>query len=314
MKENGYFNITRKHSSDLEKIAKQANLYEFHAKIENFLPALVGIVMRYNNYPGKPMPLDYSLEEMQIMAETFFEDFNPRLYEKLKLALQNAEIYASEPCAENKGKDNCMRKSGDKVKMILNPTNDVEGLCCVAHENSHACSQRMTEDVKEKEQLIGEIESKFIEKVYLDWLLYNEAISQEDYDFKRRAQRQDLVVDCDSVLAEVDFLKSINHDFHFRNIQKVIWQKSNLEKSVINMQKGKVSPWLGRYIIGEIVAQVLYSEYCQNPQEISERFTDYICKNAEMGFDEAAKFLLGENYIEKINAEFFPREKQEERS
>ncbi len=313
--------IDKKFATDLMINVKCKHMEEFYNHIEELLPALIGITERYHS--KKPMPhfekFNFSFADIKNLSLAFFKDFSQELYQRLTKVLKNAKIEYSEPSELNEQAENYTDNDGKRVKITLNPTNDIKGVCVITHEFSHGVSERNTNLMKNREHLLGEIESLFCEKVYLDWLCENGVISQETVDDKRELHLQDLVENCRMLIDEYRVLKQLAGNYSQENINQVlenegspIWLEDTLTRLAYGSGNNK-NLWGGfiaRYVVGEVVAQLLYDEYQDFPLATSMKFAEYMAQNAEMTLEEGVKFLLGENYKDKINSRYFPKSQQ----
>ena len=315
--------INEKFAASLAVRVRDKRMYDFYGYIQPYMRALRGIVARNGHvrHDIKYAEIDCSFEDMKDLALAFFKEFNEEMYHNIDSILKDANLRYSEPQEANRGALNSVGGDGKTLNIDLNPTNDVEGLCVVAHEFSHVGSERNVKKVREKEQLLGEIESKFIEKVYSKWLCENGVINKVEYNKKAEAQLRSLVVDCEMAVEESELLAALNNDFSVDNLRKVFngaRDRRRTEEVLTRLAYGKDGnddfwgKYVSRYIVGEIVAQVLFEEYQQTPADTEQRFAEFMRKNAELGFEEGIKLLLGENYIEKVNRTFFPNAERED--
>ena len=164
---------------------------------------------------------------------------------------------------------------------------------CWMHEATHSISQkhdagwRSTQMVPEKDQSVGEIEAKFMEKVFVDFVRRNAEVlgdqnffpGQNEYTFTREM----------NTLEKNDRLDFI----------------SRLKSGIDNPQGGYKDSFSHRYVIGEIVASLLFEEYKQDPVETMHLFSQFLQINAQLDVDECVAFLTkGEyqSYPEAIEA------------
>lgn len=309
--------VDEKFADDFKRNVIGRGMYSFYENIQEYMPMLIDIVNRYGkeiNY--KPEKLDFSIEYVMNLTLDFLKKFNPSLHSRLLKNLNVADVImlTEEDVAKGMIPSTCNRDG--KLLLKLEPCCDVIKLCTVPHEFTHGCSQRHFEKKPQREDLLIEIESKFIEKVYADWLFENGIISKQDYQYHCDVQLQDLVYDCKTLLNENFILKQLNHDFSKENIQRIVDDKPHSEKTIIRMAYGRPEDsnfWGGfvaRYVIGGMVAQILYEDYQSFPVSTSSLFDEYMSKNADMGLEEGISFLIGENYINRINNTFFPKNEQ----
>lgn len=306
--------IDDKFASDFQENVMGRGMYHFYGKIQQFMPMLADIVNRYQNrVQGVPSVLAFSVDDMVNLTLSFFKDFNFHFCDRLVDTLQEAKLIILSDKNKQDGICPCVALRNDKLEVLLEPCKDMNSLCTTSHEFAHAGSQQNVEKRQRKENLLMEIESHFIEKVFAEWLVENGVLSQEDYRHKCDLQLHDLVVDCCRLLNENYILKQLNHDYSKQNLQRIVDETPYLEKTVREMAYGKNGnknfwgKFVARYIIGEMVAQVLYEDYQKSPVAISMVFDEYMSKNAEFGLGEGISFLIGENYMDRINNTFFPK-------
>lgn len=308
-----------KFASDFKENVMGRGMYHFYKNIQQFMPMLAGIVNRYQNkVQGVPSVLTFSAEDMVNLVLTFFQEFNPRFCDRLVDTLQEAKVIILSDKSKQDGICPCVVLSNDKLEVLLESCKDINSLCTTPHEFTHAGSHSNVEKKQRKEQLLCEIESHFIEKVFAEWLVENGVLSQEDYKYKCDLQLHDLVVDCCRLLNENYVLEQLNHDYSREKLQRIVDETPYLEKTIREMAYGRSGnktfwgKFVARYIIGEMVAQVLYEDYQKSPVATSMLFGEYMSKNAEFGLKEGVSFLIGENYMDRINNTFFPKKEHDQ--
>ena len=176
---------------------------------------------------------------------------------------------------------------------------DIKTIRGIIHELAHSTSQKFDEtylnssDAKqkiannslEKDSSIGEIESKFIEKVFNDFILNNaDKIEESGCSLSGIQDLKEEIRDLDNYDV-CDFLERLTHGMHKDNID----YKNSIDH---------------RYIVGTIISNLMFEDYKNNPKEILEQFNKYLENQCSMDIDEASSFLMRgkcHNYGQAIN-------------
>ena len=153
----------------------------------------------------------------------------------------------------------------------------------ILHEIAHASSQKFDIDwmnqsinnpsSREKDSSIGEIESKFIEKLFNGFALnYADELYQANQTFG---------MDVDSFRKSISWLQQ-NDNIDFIH---------DLDNSIAQHDRAYKQRESHRYIIGEIMARILCENYKNNPGQTMDIFEKYMQINAEINIDEASRML-----------------------
>jgi hypothetical protein len=154
---------------------------------------------------------------------------------------------------------------------------DLKTIRGLAHELAHSITQkfninRLNEfgNPHEKDQSIGEIESKFIEKCFNEYLEENaDAISKR------------LNISTEELHEQIKALKIYDDIDLLHHIEE-------LKKKNYN---GRDCDYTNRYVVGEVVSRVVFERLKSNKEKRYDLFNDYTKKNADMNRDETAQFL-----------------------
>ncbi len=306
----------------LDELCFQRKAHDFYHSIQPFMHAINGIYNRnIHTTTFEPEEVYLSFKDMERLALAFYKDFDNELYYKLKEVLNDPytiyETYKPKPQDKNNpNKNSCGIRFGHP-HIELTPENNVCGLLAPAHEFSHALSQRIQKFMKQRTDCLGEIESKFIEKVYLDFLLEHDIISQEDYKNCQNITRRDLALNCELLIQENDILSQITPPITKDKLDKFLEDNKNnpninklkerLDEMTFGDTENMYGEYIFRYVVGEAVAAALYEDYKKEPAEIKQKFKEFLRTNAEISTEEALQILLGENAMAKINDVFFPQ-------
>lgn len=256
----------------------------------------------------------------------FYKKLDYELYEKLIMTIDSDKTVFKHSEPKEKGGVNFAGAHGDWREIVLNPENTINGKVVMTHEFSHAISQRIQEMKRPKEDCIGEIESKFIEYVYYDYLSKNGELSEDEYKNFVNMHNNTLKSEATYILHENDVLNILKqigpfdeksfekfddiakHDERYaRNYGPIM---RNLEKlSNFENENAKASYYY-RYVVGELVGRTLFSEYKEEFEKTGEtkgtigKFKKFLDTSADINLEQAANMLLGENYMQKISKEF----------
>ena len=325
---------TEENAQKLENYIHERNLYGFQAFARNFYGAMHQIDNKIGRIKGEHRKVDYSLKDMCNFAFDFYLDFDEELFDTIVSTLHKdtTQYHCAEPTDKGGRNDVGLHLSGENSKwdkdfleVNLSPKNSIAGMIQVAHEMAHILSEKFQKMKIAKEDCVGEIESKFIEYAYCDYLLKKGIISQEDFEEERKKHNTTLKDEICTIYQENDFLnilcevdkpltlkslKEFDHiaktDERFRdNYGPIVRRLDDFMKN-----KERDGSYFFRYVVGEIVGRTLFTEYKKELEktgaatETISKFKKFLDTNADINLEQAAKTLLGENYMEKISNEF----------
>lgn len=177
-----------------------------------------------------------------------------------------------------------VRQFGGKVKTNLKT---IRG---IIHELAHSVSQKFDLErlnkygnPHEKDQSIGEIESKFIEQIFNTYMLENA---------KSLGDKKTLGLTTNQIKYDIDYLEVYD--------LKDLIEKTKSSRDENDHQKREYDK---RYVIGEVVAKIILNKYKYNSSKTISLFSSYLRRNADLNIDEAVRFLTEEecqNYPEII--------------
>ncbi len=241
----------------------------------------------------------YSLEDMLLICFRFYDSLGINLYQDLKEVLgnENTKVIMSEPSINNRGKENSCNDGLGQI--VLNPTNDLAGLLAVVHELCHAISQRMKENKRAIDLTIGEVESLFIEKVFICYLYENKIISHKEYVDLFVCMNNTLVRQIDYCFQRNDILNIVGFLPLTKESEKELEQmiahdrnRDVLFERLKQMGRGEYE-YKERYVIGGVVSTVLYDRYLNDREGVLKTFKKYMSQNAELNYRQMLEMLLG---------------------
>lgn len=294
------------------------NLGKFHRSISPYIPYLVAIRDERMSRPPQYKYLDMTLDEMKTIVMEFYRDINTKYinrhdwvsyFEDLK---NDPRFFVDEhePFGDNGGNNSVSVKDSGLI-LTLNPANNLSGLATIAHEFGHLLSQSSREKREDpKVDCLAEIESLFMETVFVDWLEKNEKFSQNQINQYWLYSNNGFVTDCKELITENEVVYRLGGEISkskFKHIAKDIKGHKNEQELLCKMinvaDDGQklIGPYVFRYVVGRAIAFTLFEEYKQNPQETMQKFDDYLrCRCEISSLDEAGEMLLGKNYKRRI--------------
>lgn len=147
----------------------------------------------------------------------------------------------------------------------------------VVHEIAHATSQKFRQEGQEKETLIGEIESMFMEKIFVDYCMNN-------IDKVKEILVKDSSKEIPNDQAE-DFIYDMFVNGRFLYLER----RANFCCSEDEDKTAREDEF--RYIVGEIYSTALYEKYKDDPEKTIKKFVKYLKHNSEYNLDETAEVL-----------------------
>lgn len=294
------------------------NLGKFHRSISPYIPYLAAIRDERMSRPPQYTYLDMTLDEMKTIVMDFYRDIDTKYikrhdwvsyFEGLK---NDPRFFVDEHepfCGKSGNNSVGVRDFG--LILTLNPENNLSGLATIAHEYGHLLSQSSREKRgNPKADCLAEIESLFMELVFVDWVEKNGKISQNQINQYWLYTNNCLANYCRELMTENEVICRLGGEIsksRFKHVAKDIKGHKNEQELLCKMinvadDGQKVTgPYVFRYVVGEIISLTLFEEYKQNPQETMQKFDDYLrCRCEISSLDEAGEMLLGRNYESKI--------------
>lgn len=305
------------------------NLGKFHRYIAQYIPYISKITETREQLPFQFKYLDMTLDEMKSIVFDFYREIDKK-YIKRHDWVSYLEGLKDDPNFTSNEKMSLSERNGDcsvgvtdnRLILTLNLSNSCTGLAAIAHEFGHLLSQSSRERAISKLDCIVEIESLFMEMVFVDWLGENGKLSQNQVNQYWVYDNNKFVGDCLALSTENELVSRMAGEItkgRFKHFSKEIKGQKNEQRllcKVINIADKKqkaVGPYLYRYVVGRTISYALFEEYKKNPEETMQKFDSYLrCCSDITSLDEAGKMLLGENYKTKVLDCLFTPEQQKE--
>jgi len=313
----------------LEKVCKRRNAHGFYSEICKSYPDFfrkIHDVERGKTFEDlKFDKVDYSVGKMGTIVSDFLLALDVDLYEKLWGVLEDlTTVYrphkpqknAGTNCVsvrevEERGKTGKVIKKFIRIEIDLAPTDDVKGMNTVAHEYGHILEQRVQQKVRQRTDCLGEISSFFIEKLYADYLLKIGNIDETQYYALKKAHKQDFIANARIMLEEYEILSQLKIPITGEQLAKLEERYCGTKRynhlkhrinEMINGKNGKDfhGEYVFRYIVGEVVSELMYQDFYKDPNETLKRYKQFLSCNAEIKREEAFEMLLGENYRQRM--------------
>lgn len=276
--------------------------YLFHRN-NNLLKGLFKLFenVEYVKTPIKYKIKGYSFGDMKALISSAFLDIDERLYNRLERMFNNPDYHHNVfyDKSDNRYGDNSCGTHGDGVHVNITFDNTARGLLTVGHEYVHAIGGRNVKKIKPKEDSIGEIESLFMEKVLADYFLKEGIIDKREYEMFKSERNNSFINDLNFVLENERILSSIQIPVtkeQLENLeQELILEKDGeyVLKTLYNYPKeNKTSSCIARYIVGEMVASLLYEKYKMDKEGTMNKFIEFIDNNEIYELEEATRLLI----------------------
>lgn len=193
----------------------------------------------------------------------------------------------------------------------LNPRNNIDSLVVIAHEFAHALAQRVQEFKVMKADAACEIESLFIEHVVVDYFKNIGILTEINYKNSLTQQKNNYLSCAYSILDENKIAQHLKYPVtknSLENFEKKFQDRPDYEK-VMETVRHLAEPRADfegmrkfRYVVGGVVATELYKDFKKDKENTVKKYKEFLNKNAELTLEEAAQFLLGNNYIKRIQS------------
>ncbi len=284
----------------LDEVCSSHDLGGFFQMISPWMKPILTLRERLNMRDVNLKKCDLSLAEMEALSLDFFNEFDMGLKEKIERVLhdQTTIIHSAEP-AEKGSKTavgiTTLANGTDVVEVDLHPENNIMGIVSIAHEFSHILSQRVQEKLKPNTDCVGEIESMFVEQIFIDWLVKKEVISEEDRSALRQTRENSLINDIGQIYDELRVVEKLGTPISAKRLQN--WdtelaakqdfgERGHFIRTIEHMitKPDETAEYKFRYVFGEIVARALYNDFLDNPKLTFERFQQFLAHSAEYNF------------------------------
>ncbi len=321
--------LNEEFADKLKEACERRHAWDFYGRIRRFFPVMHSIRRELGHRPRVDIAkVNYSLKEMKNKAFLFYKDLRPAFYENIKKVLNAPDTILREAEPSEKHGSMAVGLSGKgqkrKIEVDLHPFNDVQGMVSVAHEFAHILSERAQKGIGQKTDCIGEIESLFIEKLYLDYLLKNGVISKEEYDRNKEFRKNGLACDLGTIFEEEEILSRLGRDINKEALLKLDNDTKDHRNHdalmhrldvMVNGKDGREfhGEYVFRYVVGEVVAEALYQDYLKQPKETLENFERFLQNNAHLSLQGSLDTLLGKNAEKKIGDAWLSKSKTNEK-
>lgn len=291
---------------------KKSKFFEFYQKNENEIVKFNLLFEDFNFFElSKFSKLNLNRQEIKILVFDFFETLDKEIFCDIKTLLYDSNTRFYE--LENSTSNECsfVEVKLNRRVIFINYKDCLPYVLDVAHEFCHIASQRVKELKSSKCELLNEIEGKFIELLFCDFLVKNEIVSKVDEDnfFKFRVNdlkwnieilnKQLEIYKCfKSIKIDKRSLKIVKENIAKKQKLDIKIQCSDIEKLAKNAQFCSVC---FKNVIGILVSEVLFENFKTSPKETLEIFKLFLKKETYFTLNDGIKFLLGENYNQKIN-------------
>lgn len=320
----------------LEEVCIRRNAYDFynnlHTNFPQLLPVLDEAIKGFRTERLDFAKIDWDLGRMQTFILEFYQNFDEELAEKVWSVLEDETTVLRVGKPSEKGgvnavgvvveegeirnthgkistKPDRLKKKEPHIRVELHPTNDVLGFVAVAHEFAHIMEERVQKKLPQKTDCLGEISSMFMERVFIQFLLNSGKIDKKQYENFLKKREENFVSNVRTLLEEDEILRQLHTPFSADEIE-------NLYKKYDGTQHGEIlrkrvdtmiddnqhvyGEHCYRYIVGEVVSNIMFDDYQKNPVATLDRFKNFLETNAEIDEKQAFSLLLGENYAQRM--------------
>lgn len=305
--------IRRTHDFYLSDIPKEMLLI---AKIHRSLP----------NCKSQPsFKLDWTKEQMQACALTFYKELDMDLYHTIKERACDVdnEIYISEPNDKWHISRVGFGKKHKRLMIEINPEDSVYGVLTFVHEFAHLLPIRAKKRVPQKLDYISEIESHFCELLMIDYLHENGILDDAERENELINYWKAFERDAAWLLQENCLIKkyklscpvtkeSLNRiETESQNDPNHEFLMERLEIMANGRKGGRVEHGMHayKYVFGRLVAKELYEDYQKDKKKTLRRFKKFLRKsndyeNSPKGRDDVLNDLLEggkEGFLKSLN-------------
>lgn len=254
--------------------------------------------------------LNCSLNDMIKIVLDFYSNLDKDLYNTLINILNDEKTKKDyqEVSPNNKWRINYTKYEPDGTLCIgLRPQNNLYGLASVCHEFAHLLSRFGQDSTNSKSDLFPEVESMFLEKVFIEYLYNINFITEEERKTYFRFYKSSVNDKLQEIFYENDILNYLNGNSLTNENLKVLEEmiaKSPKAKDFYRrlsfMQNDVHSAWYFIYVLGEVISELLFEEYRKEPQKTMAKFKKYLGHTADIDPQTMLKDLTNKSLEETI--------------
>ena len=290
--------------------------------------------LRYNSNEIVDIPkernLKLSLAEQEKIVLEFYNFLNSELGKKAGEIIDkkdNRYIYNFKNGGSCEGNTGFHGSSTKKIHVDVTSDGSILGLRMLVHELAHGMSAEKTTaynvthnngDTKSYFKHLGlfnvdsisEIESHIIEYLFMDYLLNNKIINQQDYDLYLQDKQNSFTKHLNTNIEESFVLDNLPRNFTMQDLEKftnkigkgIIKSKryhKTMNRLIFDFYRDENKGYAQydfRYVVGEIVSTNWYEQYIksnkQEQQEMINKFIEYLSKTDSFELSDACKLLL----------------------
>ena len=242
----------------------------------------------------------------------FFKNLDTDIYNDVKRIFNRENDYVVIPMIHTGGKSSC---GLDKTIFAAVNGNCLDTINFI-HELTHGVGQRTKLSQKPIDDCIGEIEGMFMDKISQAYFHNNGYISDQDYTSLQNDRKRILKNNISILLSENQIFNMFPlplSEKDFIDIQLSFIGKNERPQLIrrfwdMGKENTPTGKYYFRYIVGEVVSDLLYEKYLTDPEKTMEKFKNFLSKNAEINLFDATKMLLDKtprkvmkDYINKFN-------------
>ena len=254
--------------------------------------------------------LNCSLNDMIKLVLGFYSSLDKDLYNALANILNDEKTKKDyqETSPNNKWRINYTKYEPDGSLCIgLRPQNNLYGLASVCHEFAHLVSRFGQDSTNSKSDLFPEVESMFLEKVFIEYLYNIQFISEEERKTYFRFYKNSVNNKLQEIFYENDILNYLHGELlteeNLKGLEEMIAKSPNNKdfyRRLSFMQNEVHSAWYFIYVLGEVVSELLFVEYKREPQKTMAKFKKYLGHTADIDPQTMLKELTNKSIEETI--------------
>ena len=310
-------NFTEKFAFEVDQSCRHYSLKDIHRKIDRYLPALKKYCETKETGDVEFKKLNLTFTDYFKIAVIFYSDFDDNLYKKIEKYIKNGNIISYEP--NDKNGENMVALSYDNlVRIHLAPKDDLTGYLAIVQTLACALSQKYQSFKRPKLDYFYRIENVFVQKVFVNYLKDCGLISNKDYESLCIGLNNKFQKNINTLMEEQEVFKEIKMPVTAKDLNNYSESHKNdadFDKKIkrIEMLRGASKDWRTnngkhafKYVLGTVVADVLYDEYKENKKKTMKKFRNYLKNSSNFDtIEEGLEALLGKDYNKKLNDKVF---------
>lgn len=181
------------------------------------------------------------------------------------------------------------------------------------HELRHSAEERYQKGEERLADCTSEISTLFLEKVAADYFIKNGLMNEEEKKILIQQRKNEFVLNVKTLVEESALLKTLGNPITAESFERLksctdekefdlLMKRANIMIDGYNSVRKEIhGERQYRYVMGEIVSELLYQDYKKDPVSTLSNYKEFLDKSSKLGEEKILNLLLGDNYSKRID-------------